>query len=176
MRHLLLAATLLLASIIPLTAQDRAAISGTILDPSGSVVENAKVKMNSPATGLHRETVTGPTGIYGFASLPVGAYTISISKDGFKPFEIQHVDLLYGQIRTVDATLQVGATSESVQVTASAESVNRSNAEIDGVIESPQIREIPLNGRNWATLMTLAPRSEERRVGKECRSRWSPYH
>ena len=88
--------------------------------------------MNSPATGLHRETVTGPTGIYGFASLPVGAYTISISKDGFKPFEIQHVDLLYGQVRTVDATLQVGTTSDSVQVTASAESVNRSNAEIDG--------------------------------------------
>ncbi len=157
MRHLLLAATLLLASIIPLAGQDRAAISGTILDASGSAVENAKVEMNSPATGLHRETVTGPTGIYGFASLPVGAYTISISKDGFKPFEIQHIDLLYGQIRTVDATLQVGATSDSVQVTASAESVNRSNAEIDGVIESPQIREIPLNGRNWATLMTLAP-------------------
>jgi len=157
MRHSLFAATLLLASIIPLNAQDRAAISGTILDPSGSVVENAKVEMSSPATGLHRETVTGPTGIYGFASLPVGAYTISISKDGFKPFEIQHLDLLYGQIRTVDATLQVGATSESVQITASAESVNRSNAEIDGVIESPQIREIPLNGRNWATLMTLAP-------------------
>jgi len=157
MRHSLFAATLLLASIIPLNAQDRAAISGTILDPSGSVVENAKVEMSSPATGLHRETVTGPTGIYGFASLPVGAYTISISKDGFKPFKIQHLDLLYGQIRTVDATLQVGATSESVQITASAESVNRSNAEIDGVIESPQIREIPLNGRNWATLMTLAP-------------------
>ena len=106
MRHLSLPATLLLASIIPLTAQDRAAISGTILDPSGSVVENAKVEMNSPATGFHRNTMTGADGIYEFPSLAVGAYTVSISKTGFKPYEVAGADLLYGQVRTLDANLR----------------------------------------------------------------------
>ncbi len=140
-----------------MAAQDRAAISGTILDPSGSAVEGAKVEMNSTDNGFHRETVTGLSGIYAFPSLPVGTYTVSISKNGFKPLVISGVDLLFGQVRTFDETLRVGATSSSVDVTATAEALNRTNAEVDGVIESSQIREIPINGRNWATLMTLAP-------------------
>ena len=57
----------------------------------------------------------------------------------------------------MDIKLRLGQTNQSVQVSASSELLNRSNAEIDGVIEAPQIRDIPLNGRNWATLMTLAP-------------------
>jgi len=89
--------------------------------------------------------------------LPVGTYTVSISKDGFKPLVISGVDLLFGQVRTLDGTLALGATSNSVEVTATTEALNRTNAEVDGVIESSQIREIPINGRNWATLMTLAP-------------------
>ena len=115
------------------------------------------VKMNSNATGFHRETVTGTTGIYEFQSLPVGTYSLSISKDGFKPYTIREVDVLFGQVRTLDSKLQLGVTSDSVEVTASTETLNRSNAEVDGVVESPQIQEIPINGRNWATLMTLAP-------------------
>ena len=143
--------------LLPACAQDRAAINGTVTDPSGATVESAKVELTSPATGLRRETLTPLNGIYDFASLPVGTYTISVVKTGFKPYLLRSVDLLYGQVRTVDIRLALGALSESVQVTAAAESLNRDNAEVDGVIESPQIREIPLNGRNWATLMTLAP-------------------
>ena len=138
-------------------AQDRAAINGTVTDPSGAGVGGAMVKMNSNATGFHRETVTGTTGIYEFQSLPVGTYSLSISKDGFKPYTIREVDVLFGQVRTLDSKLQLGVTSDSVEVTASTETLNRSNAEVDGVVESPQIQEIPINGRNWATLMTLAP-------------------
>ena len=148
---------LLLSVIGALTAQDRAAMNGTVTDPSGALVDGAKVEMNSNSNGLHRETITGATGIFEFQSLPVGTYTISISKDGFKPYVIRDVDLLYGQVRTLDTKLQLGVTADSMEVTATTESLNRSNAEVDGVIESPQIREIPINGRNWATLMTLAP-------------------
>ena len=108
-------------------------------------------------TGLRRETTSNQRGIYEFASLPVGSYTLSMSRQVFKPLVVSNVDLLFGQVRTVDAPLTVGATAESVQVSATAEYLNRDNAEVDGVIESPQIREIPLNGRNWATLMALAP-------------------
>jgi hypothetical protein len=140
-----------------LQAQDRAAINGTITDPSGSVVVGAKVELSSNLTGFHRTTTTGTDGIYQFPSLSVGSYTVSITKDGFKPYEVGDVDLLFGQVRTLDEQLQVGALSDSVQVTASLEGLNRTNAEIDGVVEAPQIRELPINGRNWATLMTLVP-------------------
>jgi hypothetical protein len=143
--------------VLPLTAQDRATINGTVTDPSGSVVTDAKVTLNSAATGLRRETASNQRGLYEFPSLPVGSYTLAITKQGFKPSVVNSVDILFGQVRTVDVTLAVGSTSESVQVTATAEYLDRDNAEVDGVIESPQIRGIPLNGRNWATLMTLAP-------------------
>jgi hypothetical protein len=148
---------LLPGAIIALHAQDRAAINGTVTDPSGATVEGATVELTSTLNGMHRKTTTGNGGIYQFTSLGVGTYTISITKAGFKPYVIAGVDLLFGQVRTLDERLQLGATSESVQVTATSETLNRTNAEVDGVIESPQIGEIPIDGRNWATLMTLVP-------------------
>lgn len=152
----LISVTLITLSV-PLAAQDRTAIIGTVTDPSGAVIANAKVDMESTANGFHRETTTGVTGIYEFPSLPIGSYVITVSKDGFKPSAIRDIDLLYGQVRTVDAQLQLGATTDTVDVTASNEVLDRTSAEIGGVIESEQIREIPISGRNWATLMLLAP-------------------
>jgi hypothetical protein len=147
----------LFSLVLPLAAQDRASINGTILDPSAAVVPGATVEMNSIATGFHRQTVSNDHGVYEFQSLPVGSYQISISKSGFEPFVISRVDVLVGQVRTLDAKLHVGSTANSVEVIAAAAVLNQGNAEVSGVIEAEQIREIPLNGRNWATLMTLAP-------------------
>jgi outer membrane receptor protein involved in Fe transport len=140
-----------------LHAQDRAAINGTITDPSGQVIAGASVDLTSNLTGFHRSAATGTDGIYQFPSLAVGTYTVSISKNGFKPFQIAGIDLLFGQVRTVDEQLQIGAVADSVEVTATLEALNRTNAEVDGVVEVPQIRELPINGRNWATLMALTP-------------------
>jgi hypothetical protein len=68
------------------------------------------------------------------------------------------IELTVGQARTVDARMQIGSlTDVVVEVKASAELLNQNSAEVGGVIESTQINEIPLSGRNWATLMTLAP-------------------
>jgi hypothetical protein len=144
-------------TVWPLLAQTRAVINGTVMDPSGATVADAKVQLTSPATGLRREVVTRSNGIYEFPSLPAGTYSISVSKPGFERYSLTNVDLLVGQIRTLDVKLGLGQTSQAVEVTASSELLNRSNAEIDGVIEAPQIGHIPINGRNWATLMTLAP-------------------
>jgi hypothetical protein len=142
---------------VSVRAQDRAAIRGTITDPSGALVQGATVQLDSAVNGLHRQTASGSGGSYEFQSLPVGTYTISVSASGFRPYRVRDADLLFGQVRTTDVHLEVGAAAASVEVTASSDPLNRSNAEVSGVIESPQIREIPLNGRNWATLMSLAP-------------------
>ncbi len=147
----------LLLPCYPLSAQDRAELNGTVTDATRSVVMGATVALQSPDTGLRRETLTNGAGIYEITSLPVGSYILTIKKPGFKLFETRRIDLLFGQTRTIDARLDVGNVADTVEVTATADPVNRSNAEIGGVVEAPQIREIPLDGRNWATLMTLVP-------------------
>jgi hypothetical protein len=156
MYRTLIALSVVLVSL-PLAGQDRAAINGTVTDPSGALVGGAAVELLSPDTGLRRQSSTNDSGIYEFPALPIGSYTITITQPGFKPFVIHTVDLTYGQTRTLDAQLVVGTTTETAEVTATVEALNRTNAEIGGVIEAPQIQEIPLDGRNWATLMTLAP-------------------
>lgn len=118
---------------------------------------NAKVDAVSTDTALHRETSTGPTGAYYMPGLPIGNYSVNVTKEGFKSVQFSGVLLLVGQTRTLDAQLEVGALATQVSVEATAAAVNRSSAEIGGVIESQQVRDIPLNGRNWASLMTLAP-------------------
>jgi hypothetical protein len=80
---------------LPAWGQDRTAISGTVTDSSGAMAPGVKVELNSPATGLSREAVTGATGIYEFPALPIGSYKLTMSKPGFKPFEVDGVDLLY---------------------------------------------------------------------------------
>jgi hypothetical protein len=143
---------------LPAAAQvDRAAINGTVTDSSGAVIQGARVVLLAPATGLGRETVTNAAGIYDFPALPIGNYKIAISKDGFRTVEIPSIELTVGQPRTVDVRLEVGAISSTVQVTASVETLNRSSAEVGGSIDSTQIKEIPISGRNWASLMLLAP-------------------
>ena len=151
----LLAAFLLLRCC--LLAQDRAAISGTVTDTLGSVVPSAGIELESPSVGFHRSLKTDEKGAYAIAALAVGTYDITISKTGFGPEKIEHIDLQYGETRTIDVQLQVQAAAETIEVQATVESVNRTNAEIGGVIESSQIKEIPVSGRDWASLMLLAP-------------------
>src|ERR1035441_7105483 len=96
-------------------------------------------------------------GTYQMTGLAVGTYAVTISRDGFKAAEFKQVELAVGQPRTIDAKLQVGSVGESVEVTASLETLSRSSAEVGGLIEAAQIKEIPVSGRNWASLMLLAP-------------------
>jgi hypothetical protein len=142
---------------ISLFAQDRAAIDGVVTDSSGAVIPNAKIDLVSTLTGFHRTAESGANGLYELTPLPVGTYTITFTREGFKSSTISDVALEYGQTRTFDVKLEVGNLEQGVSVTATAESVNRTNAEISGVIESEQIKEIPVSGRNWASLMLLAP-------------------
>src|SRR6202163_2711606 len=140
-----------------LLAQDRAAISGTVTDPSGSVIPMASIELKAPAIGLHRTVTTDDKGSYAITALSVGTYDLTISKSGFGAETIEHIDLQYGETRTIDAQLQVEATAATIEIQATVEAVNRTNAEIGGVIESQQIKELPVSGRNWASLMLLAP-------------------
>lgn len=134
-----------------------ATINGTVTDTSGAVVGGARVEAVSVETGLRREVPTSSTGTYNISALPVGHYTVQVSSKGFKTTTFPNVELFVGQNRTLDARLQLGAVDQTVTVNTAVEVVNRTSAEVSGVIEPEQVRDIPVNGRNWATLMTLGP-------------------
>ena len=98
MRRVYLVWSLFLLTL-PLRAQDRASLNGTVTDATGAVIAGAAVTLQSPDTGLRRSVLTNEAGIYEIPSLPVGSYTLTIAKPGFEPFKTERIDLLFGQTR-----------------------------------------------------------------------------
>ena len=149
---------ILLLSLVPLSGQvDRAALTGAVTDASGAAVAGAKVTVETLATGLRRETQTSNGGVYNLPGLAVGTYTLSVEKTGFNASKVGELVLTVGQSRTLNLQLTVGQVSTAVEVTAAATPLDQTGAEIGTVIGEQQIRNIPLNGRHWASLMMLAP-------------------
>jgi carboxypeptidase family protein/TonB-dependent receptor-like protein len=149
--------TILMLSFGLAAQVDQVAVNGTVTDQSGALIQGARIEVLSPATNLHRETATNALGIYQLPTLPIGRYEVNVSKDGFKSVVIPNVELSVGQARTLDVRLEIGNISNTIQVNAAGETLNRSSAEVGGSIESAQIKEIPISGRNWASLMLLVP-------------------
>jgi len=132
-------------------------VSGTVTDPSGAVVARAKVDALSADTGKARQVVTNAQGIYVLPSLPAGQYTIAFSAEGFETVRYESVLLLVGQTVTLDSRLPLKSQATSVEVKAAASLLDRNSAEIASVVGSTSIENLPVNGRNWANLLVLAP-------------------
>lgn len=158
-RHRLVLIILALSLAAPsLLAQiDRASLNGTVTDPSGAVIPGVRVSAISLETGKEREVVTNQRGIYVVPALPVGGYTIVFSHDGFETVRNQGVVVRVGQTLTLDAQMKVAAQSTSVEVKSTAPLLDRNSAEMAGVVGGAAIEDLPVNGRNWANLLTLAP-------------------
>lgn len=108
-------------------------ISGVVTDAMGSVVPNAKVEGNEVTTGITRVLTTNSQGRYTFSNLPPGAYTLRISLEGFKTVQSSQLVLTAQQSARFDATLEVGASLQSVEVIAAPPSINTENAEIGDI-------------------------------------------
>jgi hypothetical protein len=101
--------------------------------------------------------VTSPKGTYDIPELPVGVYTVTFTRDGFNTVVFENVVQAVGQTRKLNASLQVAGSPERVDVSASSEQVDQTSNTLGARIEPVQIEQLPLNGRNWATLTALAP-------------------
>src|SRR6266550_948172 len=132
------------------------AIQGTITDKSGAVVSGVQVVAKNKATDLTRTTTTSETGYYRFELLPVGTYTVAVSKSGFGTVT-QSVETLIGQTATVNAQLSPGATSEVIEVTSEAPLVDQLKTSVSQNITPSEVEELPLLGRDVANLAYLAP-------------------
>src|SRR2546423_1959513 len=132
-------------------------IEGTVADTSSAVVSNASVKVINEDTGVRYETKTSSTGSYTIPSLSPGMYTITVSVAGFQTFNSQHNVLSTGAPLVVNVTLKVGATQEVVEVQGSYERIETTNATVSDVMTPQEVKELPLNGRNPLSLLTLDP-------------------
>jgi hypothetical protein len=108
-------------------------------------------------TGTGREVVTNQQGIYAIPALPVGGYTIVFSRDGFETVRNEGVVVRVGQMLTLDARMKVAAQATTVEVKSTAPLLDRNSAEMAGVVGGAAIEDLPVNGRNWANLLVLAP-------------------
>jgi outer membrane receptor protein involved in Fe transport len=131
-------------------------IQGTVTDKTGAVVSGAQVVAKSKATDSTRTTTTGDTGYYQFELLPVGIYTVTVSKTGFAGVA-ETIEILIGQTATVNVELKTGSMSEVIEVTSEAPLVDQFKTSVSQNITPTEIEELPLLGRDVANLAYLAP-------------------
>ena len=130
-------------------------IRGTVTDKSGGAVVGAKVTLTNAAQGLVRNELTSGTGAYEFIAIPPGDYSISIEAPGFRKFEHSGLQLLVNAPATENAILQVGASTETVEVSAQAATLNTTDASLGIAFGENQVKELPMEGRNVPDLLTL---------------------
>ena len=134
-----------------------ASVRGTVTDQQGAAIAGADVTITNVDTGYSRSDKTDKDGSYSFQSLPIGRYTLNVSGQGFKAFQVKDVVLHVNDSLTLDAQLRVGAKTETIEVVATANQVELNNAELSGTVAGAQITELPLNGRSFAQLLLAVP-------------------
>src|ERR1700730_18373759 len=154
---ILIAYLLLLAPNVVQAQNVSGSIRGTVLDNQGGSVAGAEVKITNPQTDDSRTQNSDSNGAYTFKIILPEPYTFSVTNQGFKAFNEKNIILHVDDNLTFDVRLELGAQTDTVEVTASETQVELTNAELSGTISGAQITELPLNGRSFAQLLTLVP-------------------
>jgi len=150
--------TIAIFSANPAYAQvSGATLSGTVTDPSGAIIGGAQVTITNKATGVSRAVTTDTAGLYSAPNLLPGPYEVAISAAGFSTTKQENITLTVGAQQTLNVSLKIGEAAQTVLVTEAAPAVQLGSSTISAEIQSQQILEIPLNGRDWASLATLSP-------------------
>lgn len=145
----------LCASIV--WGQATTSLSGTVTDPSGSAIRGAQVTIANASTGFTRTTKTGADGTYSFHEVLPGTYTLSVESRGFSKFEETGVDLRVDLPATANIQMKVGATTETVSVTATAPILNTTDPSMGNTMGSHEIENLPLPAENNVLLLSLQP-------------------
>jgi hypothetical protein len=131
-------------------------IQGTITDPSGAIVPDAKITITNRDTGQTEKLKTSSTGLYSSAALNPGNYTVRVEAANFKTTALAVV-VQVGVITPGNVQLQVGSSSVVIEVSASNVEINTEQVAVQGVLNAQQIEQLPLNGRNYLDLAQLEP-------------------
>ena len=155
--RVLLLFILLAGQVWPAHAQSTATLKGTVTDPAGGAVPNAKVVATNEGTGVQSNTTTDSAGAFLFSSLPIGLYKVEISAPGFQTTVFSGLKLDVATTVTKNVQLNIGQASQTVEVTAEEPLVDSSNNTMGQVINDKTVQQIPLNGRHFTDLSLLTP-------------------
>ncbi len=133
------------------------AVNGTVVDPNGAAVPGAVVKLVNQATNIETEATASSNGYFTFVNLKPGKYVLRVEVQGFKGIQTPPFDVGVSETVTQNLELTVGQVSETVEVTATGELVQKSSAELGTVITEKAVEDLPLNGRNFTQLLILTP-------------------
>ncbi len=135
---------------------ETAEVLGTVRDASGAAVRHATVTLTNEETGVQVKTFSDDAGDYDFFNVHVGRYTVTAELTGFETFKTSGINVAVNARQRVDVTMQVGAVSQTINVQGAAEVLETDSSEHGQVINTQQIVELPLNGRNYSDLALLS--------------------
>jgi len=154
--------TLLLSSLIlsslAIAQTSFGRISGTVTDPAGAIIAAATVEVKNVGTQAVRTTKSDGNGFYSFSDLPIGTYSVDVNQTGFRRQQRTNLEIVADARLTVNFQMQLGDVTQTVDVTAQAgEALNTTSGELSHVIDTKQVQNLALNGRNYTQLMTMVP-------------------
>ena len=148
-----LAGLLLFTTAVGRAQSGTSSVQGTVADSSAAVIPDARIQLTNNATGVTLESRTDQTGNYSFPSVPVGLYTLTVTKEGFATYRMAAFNVIVGQHQTQDAKLSVATSTSVVTVNASGLSnlLDPQSNDLGTVIGPRAVENLPLNGRNFCS-------------------------
>ncbi len=134
---------------------DEGSIVGTVVDPTGAVVPNAKVTLLNTDQGISLETTSSGSGQYSFSPVRIGNYTVTVTAPGFATTTQQKLNVAVGQVLQVNVQLKAGAATETVEVTTAPPQLQTDEGSVGQVVNEQSVNSLPLNGRNFTFLAQL---------------------
>ncbi len=131
-------------------------IQGTISDPSGAVIPNARVTLTDSATMVKHQTASSSGGVFSFPNLTIGTYNLSITATGFKTYSRTGIVLEVGSNIGVNVNMEVGTANQEVHVQATALALQTQDSSFKQTIDQREVNELPLIDRQMTSLITLA--------------------
>jgi hypothetical protein len=153
----LLSCVVLLFSVQMVAQLSTAALNGVVRDPTGAVVPKAKVSLTAVDTAVVRTTLSNSAGEYVFTSLTPAKYTVQASATGFASQKVSEFLLAVGQTGTIDFALPIGSESSVITVEAAAQQLDATSSNLGTVLATKQVNDLPTNGRNFTSLLSLTP-------------------
>jgi Carboxypeptidase regulatory-like domain len=132
-------------------------ISGVVEDSTGGAVPDAKITITNTETGLVRQVDSSDVGRFVAPVLPIGTYTVRVTKAGFRASERTNVPVAVGGMAAVAVVLQVGNIDETVSVQAAAETIDPSQSDVSSLVDRTEINDLPINGRRYYDFALLTP-------------------
>jgi Carboxypeptidase regulatory-like domain len=134
-----------------------ATLIGTVTDPSGAVIPNAQVSITNTATGITTNVTTNSAGFYATPNLIPGPYQVTMRAEGFQTQIRSGITLTVGEQQVLNGALPLGQTSQTIEVSGEAATVELSSSTMSETVAETTVRELPLNGRDWTSLANLEP-------------------